>query len=305
MTLVTGAVGLAIGRFGAYCDACDLTNIGYSAWLILAIFGIVIVIACKAASPSHIILAALLVAAMGYRSYVPAPQPCANTTIQNKWKIVSFNAWTDNKSPTLSASWIRRQKPDIVVLVEAKGRSAILPDLLARDLPYQASCALRIPCSTMILSRVRPSQVIFFARGDVENRKVLSAFAMRFAENDNAGATVVAVHLSRPLPLGRQRVELASLQERLVKFDTAKLIVAGDFNSTAHNTAFTDFARALALGEASPGLTWPTTAVHAGAPSVVTIDHILTGRSFGVVDVRTGPMVGSDHRPVVATLCGR
>jgi len=79
-------------------------------------------------------------------------------------------------------------------------------------------------------------------------------------------------------------------------------VVLGDFNASQWSAAMRDFRRGTDLRHSAVGhglhLTWPTSAPLFSVP----LDHILVSDQVWVVDSRVGPVVGSDHRPVLADL---
>lgn len=300
-----GILLLAVGRFGASCAACDLANVGHRYWQIAAILGLAVLAALWSRHRDRgwpVLGASVLLILASGNGGIPDVASCHEYQ-GRPLRIITFNASANNVDLTGATAWIRAQNPDVLILAEAKGASAGLPGALADILPFRQSCALRIPCSTQLLSRLRPIAVVPMARGDVENRRALSAVAITLEAGMDRPVTVVAVHLSRLWPLGRQRDELGDLAQRLEAFDARSLIVAGDFNATRHNAALANFAAKFGLASVASGPTWPTTAANGGAPSVIAIDHILVGRKVRVRDRLTGPVIGSDHRPVAATLC--
>jgi endonuclease/exonuclease/phosphatase (EEP) superfamily protein YafD len=298
------AAALLIGRLGTDCAACDATNLAFPALAIAGCLMLIVLLATRSVRrdrPTALLALGCVFVVGVWRDQIPVATRCVPEA-EGPLKIVAFNVWKNNRDPTRAAAWIEAERADIVVLVEAKERSAALLQMLRASYPYQLSCHPRVDCSTRILSRARPIARYPLARGDVENRGGLSAAAIDI-ETRAGPATIVAVHLSRPLPIGRQQSELAMLRAKIVRFDPARLIVAGDFNATADSLILGDFAASLGLFRLPTGITWPTYAVANWLPSLWGLDHIFVGRGWSYADTATGPVIGSDHRPVTARLC--
>lgn len=217
-------------------------------------------------------------------------------------KIITFNLWKKNASPRAAADWIRREQPDIVVLIEAKERSSQVPAMLEDMYPYQVSCHRMAFCSTIIMSRNAPVSATPLARGDAENRQALSAAMMRFGRGADQ-PTVLAVHLPRPYPLGSQGRELALLDDVMDRILTRRLILLGDFNSNSSTFALRRLVERHGLTPIeSWAPTWPTPSSALPVPAFIAIDHIMIGPGWTVSEYRRGPDLGSDHYPLVATL---
>jgi len=76
------------------------------------------------------------------------------------------------------------------------------------------------------------------------------------------------------------------------------VIVAGDFNATPFTPVFRDFLRLANVSLLQPAVsTFPARLGWLGIP----VDHILV-RDIAVTEVEVLPSIGSDHRPVKATL---
>ncbi len=79
-------------------------------------------------------------------------------------------------------------------------------------------------------------------------------------------------------------------------------VVLGDFNASQWSAVMRDFRRGTGLRDSAVGhglhLTWPTSEPLLYVP----LDHILVSEQLWVLDSRVGPVVGSDHRPVIADL---
>ncbi len=80
--------------------------------------------------------------------------------------------------------------------------------------------------------------------------------------------------------------------------ETLPVIICGDFNSTAHNSAFGELARSLqdAFREVGQGL---GATYHARLP-FARIDHILISNDWEVLDASVGQSDFSDHLPLTA-----
>lgn len=111
---------------------------------------------------------------------------------------------------------------------------------------------------------------------------------------------IIVMHPPSPVVPGnlpvRDRIfhELATTVPQL----EGPVIVAGDFNATPYTPAFRNFVEAAGLGSfGSFPATYPNRLRDLGLP----IDHVLV-RDARLVDLRALPSIGSDHRPLSATL---
>jgi endonuclease/exonuclease/phosphatase (EEP) superfamily protein YafD len=206
------------------------------------------------------------------------------------------------------ADWLERAQPQIVGVAELKPALSLRKVLEARY-PYWQSCLGNGRCSTLLYSRIAPSEQAGLAHGDPENRKALSAVRMSFGPGSGgkgvpslAGVHIFAAHLSRPLPLGRQRHELRELDQNAGL--TADAIVMGDMNMSPRMQVLNAFAARNGLRlTRTDRPTWPVHIHGYDLTGFWQIDHLLLGSNWKVVSIRTGPDVGSDHRGYVADLC--
>lgn len=216
-------------------------------------------------------------------------------------RIVEFNASSRNRVPERAVQWILAQRPDMVVLLEAHGNGAEIAQLLAPALPHLVSCRGTRVCSTMIFSRLEPVERRGLAQGDAANRKTVSAAYMRFAASDgNIG--VIALHLSRPLPVGRQQRELAELTSRIANVPRDGLVVLGDFNAPPWSVTAREASRILGVRPVPIQPSWPAPMSALALPAFLAIDHVLLGPGWSAASVDRGPVLGSDHYPFAITL---
>lgn len=218
-------------------------------------------------------------------------------------KLVQFNLWKDNPHPERAVQWILAQDADVVLLEEVVESSQGVPRALKDRYPYQVSCLEHLPCSTMVLAK-RPPR----AQGRLgmpEPGRYLSAAWMTLP---GAGGefTVVAAHMTWPVPVGPQRWMNRRLAEAVQAFPHDGLIVGGDFNSTPWSHALRRLDGWLGLDRRTHGLaTWPAAPlprIGLRLPTFLAIDQVYAGKAWKTVSVRRGPYLGSDHHPVVVVL---
>jgi endonuclease/exonuclease/phosphatase (EEP) superfamily protein YafD len=211
--------------------------------------------------------------------------------------IIQFNVWDQNARVEATADWIAAQKPDIVLMQEV--RPPIRDALIRRGFRH-----LRGLAHTAIFTRLTPlSQPVMVPMGDW---KRLPDFARATFAAPGGDFSVIAVHLVWPTR-SNQQPEWATLLELLHRYPRDRLIVAGDFNLTPWSFALKGIDRRLGLerwdralfswpARMSPHspLSWPT--------PFLPIDHLYAGRDWRVVSLSRGPLVGSDHYPIVARL---
>ncbi len=216
-------------------------------------------------------------------------------------RILSFNLHRDNESPMHAARWILARDPDVVVLLEAARAGARVSGALAARYPHSVTCRGQRRCSTMILSRRPPLIARGLARGDADNRRALSAAHMRVASAIGP-VDIVAVHLSRPWPVGRQAKELRLLGGGLSDVGRDRLLLIGDFNAPPWSMTIRDASAMLGLRRLPTGPTWPVPFGGSPLRPVLAIDHALAGSALAMAHAQTGPALGSDHRPLLVEL---
>ena len=93
----------------------------------------------------------------------------------------------------------------------------------------------------------------------------------------------------------------ASVAE-LVAQTNGKIVFSGDMNASLWDPKLKAFQKQAGLVNVRSGTgllpSWPTFMPIAGIP----IDHAMVSPGIGVVEVRTGKRIGSDHLPLVVTL---
>jgi endonuclease/exonuclease/phosphatase (EEP) superfamily protein YafD len=122
----------------------------------------------------------------------------------------------------------------------------------------------------------------------------------------NGAFTVAATHFGWPFPAGPQQAQSRRLVASLERFPHDTLILTGDFNSTPWSWSLRRQDKALGLERRTRALaSWPSGAfsrvAHAPFP-FLPIDHVYAGKAWKTVKVARGPVLGSDHRPVVVIL---
>ena len=219
-------------------------------------------------------------------------------------KVVQFNLWADDwdHNPGKLA-WIRAQKPDVLLFEEVSGASASLLAALAPEYPYRITCEVKpYPCPVTILSKRRP-----VAEGHWNNSKAYPNTAWARFQGAAGDYTVVATHVTWPLPDGRQRRLLQGLGANLKSLKSPSLLLGGDFNATPWSFPLRGFDGQAGLVRRTHALpTWPAGQVtpqrlHWPLP-LLPIDHLFASSDWHVATLERGPDLGSDHFPVVAVL---
>ena len=242
------------------------------------------------------LLAALALGCAAAALPPPAPAPAACAPGGASLKLAWLNALQPQDAGTITA-WLDAEQPDIVAFAELGPRPRPVVEAVRARYPHLATCTRSGRCSTLIASRIAPLELTPLARGDANARQALSAVKARFALADGTPLELLAAHLSRPVPLGRQGEELAELAGQLES--SADAIVVGDFNATARMQVLRGFAHGTGLAiHPADGPTWPTRPL-----GLIQIDHVLTGQHWAVQTLRRAPGLGSDHAGLVAQLC--
>lgn len=229
-------------------------------------------------------------------------------------RIATFNVWGVNPTPHRIAPYLDACGADIAVVIELRSPlAALLADPTAwsfapvatapRDDFYGVGIYVRRDAAArgIVVSDGRAEVLL---ADDPKQRPSVTA-TVAWAGRQ---ATLIGVH--PPPPKGaRMTIE----RDRALRAAGARLaadgrpgILCGDINAAPWSTARRAVGRAAPLHDAAQGHgyvgTWP-----AALPSWfgIPIDVCLIDPSLAAVAYAVGPLLGSDHRPVVATLVWR
>lgn len=253
-------------------------------------------LAC-ALSRRRIALALALLAAFqaGPLVQFDGANPVAPDPAVPRLRLLVANVQADNGNFGLLRDLIRRERPDVVGLIEYSEAWQ------AADLRDRAEFpeAIEVGFGTH-------GMALWFRRRPVAIEPPLvlvpGGNPVLRAEIDLAGATrqLWLVHPPNPLQAqGRRRggEELRELARRLAA-ERGPRIVAGDMNRTEGSPRFGDFLDATGLRDSRLGFgrqaSWP-----AWSPYRIAIDHALLTPDLAVVARRLGPNIGSDHFPLI------
>lgn len=230
------------------------------------------------------------------KDMLPKHPPAAAGAI----KILQSNVFVLNKKPDKFLDLLRAEKPDIVVAAEVNSEFAAAFREMRAEYPHQSVLPMdHASYGLAILSKL-PLESVETTHFDIPAIPAL-AFDVLLG---NKKIHMVSVHPSTPnADIESRDREFAALAKHILAKNAEHSVVLGDFNATPFCPAFKKLAAETGLAHARAGFgylsSWP-----AWLPAFMRlpIDHLLASRSLSVIEYRTGPMIGSDHLPMIAVL---
>lgn len=210
-------------------------------------------------------------------------------------RLMSFNVFAFNRDYERMLRYVRRELPDVLVLLEITPEWVPAVRELATQYPYQWINAGDPVTGIAMVSRQRPSDA---ATLDLAQHGV-PAYLLTFARGGSA-VSVLGTHLNWPLGARASAARNAQLDAiaRLAKTHAHPLVVIGDLNITPFSSRFTRTLREGALQSCVPGAgftpTWPARFV----PLYIQIDHCLASAGVHAWNFKVGDYLGSDHYPI-------
>ena len=229
--------------------------------------------------------------------YFPAPALAGATPGQNL-RILHSNVLTSNRRYSDVISLVKAEQPDIAVFVEVSTSWAKELSVLSEIFPYSSNQQESERFGSAIYSKL-----------PLENASVKAFSKQRksLLVDVKFQGKIISLLLVHPtVPIKQQSFidrnkQLAAIGEYAAQVKNP-LIVVGDFNTTMWSPFYTNMVKTAKLRNARSGFgllpTWPTFLPLAYIP----IDHFLVSKEIGVLKIRTGRHVGSDHLPLITDL---
>jgi len=217
--------------------------------------------------------------------------PAAPATQKPTLTIAAANILASNQDPARLIAWLKTAPADVVMLTElTHGHAAAIERELGARYPYRAFEPVDSPIGIGLMAR-RPLDDIALTHS-VDGIPSLSARI----EVDGRAVRVVAAHPMPPMaPHWHEERDRLLIALAEGSGDTP-LIVAGDLNATPWSTALSGIVEHGLQRATGLKPTW-------GNPYIgIPIDHVLASGHWRRGDSERGPDIGSDHRPVRATL---
>ncbi len=216
-------------------------------------------------------------------------------------KLITMNVLYTNDRIEDVARFIESEHADIVVIEEARGHWRALGARLAPAYhaiePYDPSLDL----GAIIFTRFEPE-----ANFSPDIHELVAARLRLPARFGGGAIDVIGVHMTWPIPYGRQAAVFPELARLVAPLDGSRAIIAGDFNATPWSHRLRSLDHALVPQRRTRAFyTWPTMNgvlpfnLRAPAP-FLPIDHIYAGTYWRLASLRRGPSLGSDHYPLIA-----
>jgi endonuclease/exonuclease/phosphatase (EEP) superfamily protein YafD len=214
-------------------------------------------------------------------------------------RIASINVFYANGDHRRVLDFIRRERPDAVVLLEmnADWRRALAP--LEKDYPQRYQTTGPAGRGVTFWSRLPRKDVGVLPIGVRAEPAIQATLQLQGRE-----LRVFSVHATWPITpgsAGRRNLQLARLADQ-ARAVTLPLVVVGDMNVSPFSPYFQRLLADGGLHSAAEGFGWQGTWPTFMPPAGIQIDHALVSSRVAVEHFARGSTVGSDHLPIVADL---
>ncbi len=298
MVGVLVAAASLIGLWGALGWPFDLATSFRPHYVVVLIpLGIVAAVRRRAASAVLFLMVGALNAAL-VAPYLVGKGPDADAP-GARLVVLSFNVGLSNPNRELVTDYLAEVGPDLVLLIESsfEWEDAVaaegLPLATVAAVPADRVTGITVLAAPRLRARVVPTG---FAPVD-------QAVAVQIVV-DGTESVVLALHPPSPLSPNRHGVRDRLLADAgdWVADRQSPVIVVGDFNATPWSAAFRELRWRGRLRDTMVGAGLQPTFPKDWGPLGIPIDHALHTAGLAAVERRTGPHLGSDHRPLIVTL---
>ena len=230
---------------------------------------------------------------------IPAIQSERDDASSKTYRLMTFNAWERAKTMSRLKTFLRKEKPDFVMLQEITVKDWRSLKSLSDLYPYMSYCDDWL-CGVALLSRHKWHSVKAENFGPHQLPLIVASFNDKFN-----GLRLYATHTARPhWKYSTQREQLEYLAGFLSTNSKRPTLLGGDMNATVYSSLLRDFTSSSSLKPAGPIVpTWPQRLRQTGFIKLpllqLDIDHIFVKPGMKILRKWRGPDLGSDHRPLL------
>jgi endonuclease/exonuclease/phosphatase (EEP) superfamily protein YafD len=227
-------------------------------------------------------------------------------------RILSTNINIQNKNYPKVLSLIRKEKPDIAVIIETDDAWIKQLNSLSDILPYSIYDEnLYNFFGIAVYSKIPLNNASINVFGVPKNPSILANITI-----NRQVVSLIATHPPPPKPnLFKSRNKQLDEISQYAKSLSNPVVIVGDFNITMWSQYYKRFVSNTGLKNARQGFgilpTWPKKTIYrpySRIPSFllwllsIPIDHCLVSPEIKVANIRTAANVASDHLPIVIDL---
>lgn len=214
-------------------------------------------------------------------------------------KLIHSNVHSANTDYQRLTDFIAEEQPDIVFLQEVNAEWVAGTQGLLADYPHTYIEAQQGNFGIAAFSRIPFDSITHVDSPPLSHPTIVATITVA-----SKSVTLISTHPT--IPVNRQLYQVRNTQfdsvADLVNLAGGNMVLLGDFNASVWDQRFRGLEDATGLKNVRRGFgilpSWPTFLPFAMIP----IDHALVSKDIGVVDVRTGKNIGSDHLPLIVTL---
>lgn len=215
------------------------------------------------------------------------------------YRIMTFNAWERAKTMTRLKAYLRKEKPDFVVLQEITLKDWRSLKEMQDLYPYTSYCSALF-CGVAMLSRHKWTTVKAQNFGPHSLPMITANFSDALKN-----LTLYAAHSARPhWKYSTQREQFEHLADYMKLASKTPSILAGDMNASIFSAVLRDFTANSSLKPAGTfAASWPQRLQQFGSLQLpilqLDIDHFFVKPDMSILRKWRGPDLGSDHRPML------
>ena len=221
--------------------------------------------------------------------------------------IVQYNRLLLNFDHEIVKNWLveNAERFDVVVLQEANAKLSRTAEQVHHKYPYQVLKARNDAFGIIILSRIKPKEYQEISIPGPLFRNMAIRVVIR-PEGFEQDVAIYALHAMPPMDKEQQEqrnFELKTVALEIVKDETERRIMVGDWNLTPYSPFFYKLLKESGLQRQSTHLiplpTWPSVLLPWAMQ--IPIDHVLVDPSLTIIKEERENSMGSDHYPLVAS----